>query len=200
MPSDLRPGPDSPPADELRAAEAALGVLQHIVHPISPDDLSRPTASEDFDVAQLTDHLVETITSIGAAVDADLPPRNADDTVERQIIAVGRPTLDAFHLRHGLDGAVTWRGKEVPVRVLAGVLAFGLLVHGWDYAAATGHPVDVPDSLANYILGVAEKIITPERRANGEFGDPVEVGANASALDKLIAFTGRDPAGRDTKG
>ncbi|MDT5168886.1 MAG: hypothetical protein QOD02_2217 [Mycobacterium sp.] len=200
MPSDLRPGPDSPPADELRAAEAALGVLQHIVHPISHDDLSRPTASEDFDVAQLTDHLVETITSIGAAVDADLPPRNADDTVERQIIAVGRPTLDAFHLRHGLDGAVTWRGKEVPVRVLAGVLAFGLLVHGWDYAAATEHPVDVPDSLANYILGVAEKIITPERRANGEFGGPVEVGANASALDKLIAFTGRDPAGRDTKG
>ena len=70
MPSDLRPGPDSPPADELRAAEAALGVLQHIVHPISPDDLSRPTPSGDFDVAQLTDHLVETITSVGEALDA----------------------------------------------------------------------------------------------------------------------------------
>ncbi|WP_343709028.1 hypothetical protein [Mycobacterium sp.] len=38
--SDLRRGPDLPPADELRAAEAALGVLQHIVHPISRDDLS----------------------------------------------------------------------------------------------------------------------------------------------------------------
>src|ERR1700733_5954615 len=101
MPSDLRPGPDSPPADELRAAEGSLGVLQHIVHPISPDDLSRQTPSGDFDSAQLTDHLVETITSIGAAVDADLPPRNADDTVERQIIAVGRPPLDAFHLRRG---------------------------------------------------------------------------------------------------
>ena len=196
MPSDLRPGPDSPPADELRAAEAALGVLQHIVHPISPDDLSRPTASEDFDVAQLTDHLVETITSIGAAVGADLPPRNADDTVERQIIAVGRPTLDAFHLRHGLDGAVTWRGKEVPVRVLAGVLAFGLLVHGWDYAAATEHPLDVPDSLANYVLGVAEKIITPERRANGEFAEAVEPPDGASGFDRLAAFTGRDPAAK----
>jgi uncharacterized protein (TIGR03086 family) len=194
MPSDLRPGPDSPPADELRAAEAALGVLQHILHPISPDDLSRQTPSEDFDVAQLTDHLVETITSIGTAVDADLPPRDADDTVERQIIAVGRPTLDAFHHRHGLDGAVTWRGNETPVRLLASVLAFGLLVHGWDYAAATGHPADVPDSLANYVLGLAEKIITPERRSNGEFGDPVEVDPHASALDRLVAFTGRDPA------
>jgi uncharacterized protein (TIGR03086 family) len=196
MPSDLRPGPDSPPADELRAAEAALGVLQHIVHPISRDDLSKSTTSGDFDVAQLTDHLVETITSIGAALDADLPPRDADDTVERQLIAAGRPTLDAFHARHGLDGDVTWRGNETPVRTLAAVLAFGLLVHGWDYAAGTGHPADVSDSLANYVLEIAKKIITPERRANGEFGDPVEVDEHAPAIDRLVAFTGRDPAAK----
>ena len=193
MPSDLRPGPDSPPADELRAAEAALGVLQHIVHPISAEDLSRPTASEGFDVAQLTAHLVDTITSVGTAVDADLPPRDADDTVERQLIAVGRPTLDAFHRRHGLDDTVTWRGNETPLRALAGALSFGLLVHGWDYAAATGIPADVPDSLANYVLDLAKQIITPERRANGDFGEPVDVAANASAFDRLIAFTGRDP-------
>jgi uncharacterized protein (TIGR03086 family) len=196
MPSDLRPGPDSPPADELRAAEAALGVLQHILHPISPDDLSRQTPSEAFDVARLTDHLVETITSIGTALDADLPPRDTDDTVERQIIAVGRPTLDAFHARHGLDGAVTWRGDETPVRTLAAVLAFGLLVHGWDYAAAIGLPVDVPDSLAYYVLEVAKKIITPERRANGEFAEPVEADEHLPAIDQLVAFTGRDPAAK----
>jgi uncharacterized protein (TIGR03086 family) len=196
MPSDLRPGPDSPPADELRAAEASLGVLQHIVHPISRDDLSKPTTSGEFDVAQLTDHLVETITSIGEALDADLPPRDADDSVERQLIAVGRPTLDALHARHGLDGAVTWHGNETPVRLMASVLAFGLLVHGWDYAAGTGHSADVPDSLANYVLEIAKKIITSERRANGEFGDPVEVDEHAPAIDRLVAFTGRDPSAK----
>ena len=67
MSSDLRPGPDSPPADELRAAEAALGVLQHILHPISRHDWSKQTASDEFDVAQLTDHLVNTIILIGDA-------------------------------------------------------------------------------------------------------------------------------------
>jgi uncharacterized protein (TIGR03086 family) len=194
MPSDLRPGPDSPPPDELRAAEAALGVLQHIVHPISRDDLSRPTASAGFDVAQLTEHLVETITSVGAAVNADLPPLDADETVERQLIAVGRPTLDAFHRRHGLDGEVTWRDRETPVRTLASVLAFGLLVHGWDYSVATGVPADVPDSLASYVLEIAEKLITPERRAKGEFGAAVEIDEHAPAFDRLVAFTGRDPS------
>jgi uncharacterized protein (TIGR03086 family) len=200
MASDLRPGPDSPPTDELRAAEQALGALQHIVHPISRDDLSRPTPSGDFDVAQLTEHLVETITSIGSALDAELPPRDAEDTVERQIIAAGRPTLDAFHRRHGLDGDVTWRGEQTPVRTLAAVLAFGFLVHGWDYAVATGGPIDVPDSLADYVLGLAEKIITPERRANGEFAEPVEPPAKATGLDRLVAFAGRDPAAAGAAG
>src|ERR1700743_167416 len=140
MPSDLRPGPDSPPANELRAAEAALGVLQHIVHPMSPDDLSRQTGSEGFDSAQLTDHLVETITSIGEALDADLPPRDADDTAERQIIAVGRPTLDAFHARHGLDGTVTWHGNEVPVQTLAGGAGYSHVVVGVGNIDATRTP------------------------------------------------------------
>jgi len=194
MASDLRPGPDSPPTDELRAAEQALGVLQHIVHPISRDDLSRQTPSDGFDVAQLTEHVVDTLTSIGDALGAEVPPRDADDTVERQIVVAGRATLDAFHRRHGLDGEVTWRGNETPVRTLAGVLAFGLLVHGWDYAAATGYPADVPNALANYVLELAEMIITPQRRANGEFADPVEPPAKASAFDRLVAFTGRDPA------
>jgi uncharacterized protein (TIGR03086 family) len=194
MASDLQPGPDSPPTDEVRAAEASLNALQHIVHPLSRDDLTKPTASEDFNVAELTEHLVDTITSVGEALGADLPPRDPDETVERQLIAVGRPTLDAFHLRHGLDGSVTWRGNETPVRTLAALLSFGLLVHAWDYTAATGTPADVPDSLATYVMGIAEKIITPERRANGDFGAAVEPPDRASAFDKLIAFTGRDPA------
>lgn len=194
MASDLRPGPESPPTDELRAAEAALGVLQHIVHPIAEDELSRPTGSDGLDVAQLTEHLVDTIASIGTALGAELPERDAGDTVERQLIAAGRPTLDAFHRRHSLDGEVTWRGNETPVRTLAGVLAFGMLVHGWDYAVATGTPPDVPNALADYVLGIAQRIVTPERRANGEFGEAIETPDNAKALDRLVAFTGRDPA------
>ena len=74
----------------------------------------------------------------------------------------------------GTDWTATSPGaaEETPVRTLAGVLSFGLLVHGWDYAVATGGPVDVTDALADYVLELAEKIITPERRANGEFARP----------------------------
>jgi hypothetical protein len=50
--------------------------------------------------------------------------------------------------------------------------------------------------LANYVLGLAKEIITPERRANGEFAEPVDADEHLPAIDQLVAFTGRDPAAK----
>jgi uncharacterized protein (TIGR03086 family) len=193
MPPDLRPGPDSPPTDELQSAEDTLGVLQQVVHTIAADDMTRQTPCTEFDVTQLTQHLLNSITVIGGAVDAELPPRDETDSVERQIVAAARPALDAWH-RHGLGGMVMAGPNEAPAAVMAGVLSIEFLVHAWDYAMATGRDVDAADSLAEYVLGLAREIITPEGRANVGFHQPVDVPADASALDKLIGFTGRNPA------
>lgn len=193
MPHDLRPGPDSPPTDELQSAEDTLGVLQRVLHTIAADDMTRQTPCTEFDVTQLTQHLLNSITVIGGAVDAELPPRDETDSVERQIIAAARPALDAWH-RHGLNGMVMVGPNEAPAAVMAGVLSIEFLVHAWDYAMVTGRDVDAPDSLAEYVLGLAREIITPQGRANVGFHQPVDVPADASALDKLIGFTGRNPA------
>jgi uncharacterized protein (TIGR03086 family) len=193
MASDLRPGPDSPPPDELASAEAALGVLQHVLHQISRDELSKSTPCSEYDVLQLTDHLLRAITLAGGMAGADLPDRDTDDSVEQQIIGAARPALDAWH-RRGLGGTVTFASNELPATFGASVLTLEFLVHGWDYAAATGHPMDVAESLAEYTLGLAKKVITPQGRATVGFADPVAVPDDASALDQLIAFTGRHPA------
>jgi uncharacterized protein (TIGR03086 family) len=193
MASNLRPGPDSPPPDELASAEAALGVLQHVLHQISRDELSKSTPCSEYDVLQLTDHLLRAITLAGGMAGADLPDRDTDDSVEQQIIGAARPALDAWH-RRGLGGTVTFASNELPATFGASVLTLEFLVHGWDYAAATGHPMDVAESLAEYTLGLAKKVITPQGRATVGFADPVAVPDDASALDRLIAFTGRHPA------
>jgi uncharacterized protein (TIGR03086 family) len=193
MPTDLRPGPDSPPTDELDSAEATLKVLQHVLHTIAADDMSRQTPCTEFDVTQLTDHLLNSVTVIGGAVDAELPPRDETDPVELQIIAAARPALDAWH-RHGLNGMVMVGPNEAPAAVMAGVLSIEFLVHAWDYARAVGRDVDATDSLAEYVLDLARGIITPEGRSNVGFDDPVDVPADARALDRLIGFTGRDPS------
>ena len=193
MPADLPPGPDSPPTDELESAEKTFAVLEHVLHSIAKDDETQQTPCREFDVAALTDHLMNSITTIGANAGAEFPERNRADSVERQVVLAARPALDAWHKR-GLDGTVPFGGGEAPAKMMAGVLSIEFLVHAWDYAKALGHEVDAPDSLSDYVLGLAKQIITPQGRTSVGFDDPVGVSADAGALDRLIAYTGRQPS------
>ncbi len=192
MADDLRPGPDSPPTDELECAEATFAVLEHVLHGIADDDLSKQTPCREFDVAGLTDHLMNSINVIGGTAGAQLPERDRTESVERQVVLAGRPTLDAWK-RRGLDGTVAFGSNEAPAKVMAGVLSLEFLVHAWDYAAAVGREVTAPNSLSDYVLGLAKNIITPQGRTTAGFDDPIEVPADAGALDRLIAYTGRRP-------
>jgi uncharacterized protein (TIGR03086 family) len=194
MPDDMRPGSDCPPIDELQSAEATLAVLQHVLHPMANDDWSKQTPCREFDVAKLTDHLMNSITTIGGMAGAEFSERDRTDSVERQVILAARPALDAWH-RRGLDGTVPFGQGEAPAKMMVGVLSIEFLVHAWDYAMAIGHRVTAPDSLSDYVMGLAKTIITPEGRANVGFDDPVDVPADADALDRLIAYTGRNPSG-----
>ena len=121
MSSDLRPGPDSPPTDELASAEAAPARLRHVLHPISRDELSKSTPCSEYDVMQLTDHLMNSITLLGGAAGAELPERNSEDSVERQIVGAARPALDAWH-RRGLTDTVTIGTNEIPATFAVSIL------------------------------------------------------------------------------
>ena len=187
---DLRAGPDSPPADELECAEATFAVLEHVLHGIAADDLDKQTPCREYDVASLTDHLMNSITVLGGAAGAEFPERDRTDSVERQVVLAGRPALDAWK-RRGLDGTVPFGDNEAPATVMAGILSLEFLVHAWDYAAAVGREVNAPDSLTDYVLGVARNVITPEGRTRAGFDDPIEMPDDAGALDRLLAFTGR---------
>lgn len=193
MTSDLRPGPDSRPIDELQSAEATLRILQDVLIPMPRDALANQTPCSEFDVQQLTDHLLNSISVVGAAADAQLPGRDDTDAVERQVIAAARPALDAWH-RHGLAGTVQLGGNAMPATVAVGVLSIEFLVHAWDYAVAIGREVKAPEPVVDYVLELARTVITPQGRSAVGFADPVDVPDDAGALDQLIAFTGRHPS------
>ncbi|WP_211280641.1 TIGR03086 family metal-binding protein [Mycobacterium arosiense] len=194
MAPDLRPGPHSPPTDELHSAEDTLGVLQRVLHSIAADDLSRRTPCTEFDVSALTGHLLNSISALGSMVGAQIPDRDEGDSVERRVIAAARPALDAWH-RHGLAGSVPFGKGETPAKSACGILSIEFLVHAWDYATAVGHDIDAPEPLSEYVLGLARQIIRPELRGQAGFDDPVGVPEDAGALEQLVAFTGRNPAG-----
>jgi uncharacterized protein (TIGR03086 family) len=193
LPSGSDAAPNSPPTDELGSAEATLAVLQKVVHPITKEDWSRQTSCREFTVAQLTDHVLNSITQIGHAAGAEIAERDEADSVERQIMRAARPALEAWR-RRGLEGTVPSGANGTPAQVLAGVLSIEFLVHAWDYAMATGQEVDAPEPLSDYVLGLATKIITPQGRNTVGFDDAIPMPDGARVLDRLVAFTGRKPA------
>jgi uncharacterized protein (TIGR03086 family) len=182
------------PTDEIESAEATLVVLQDVLAGLGAADLTRPTPCTEFDVAKLTDHLMNSITAIGGAVGATLPPRLPDAPPLANVSAAADAALDAWR-RRGLDGTVSIGQNTVPARFAAGILSIEFLVHAWDYAIATGQQITVPEPVADYVLGLASRIITPKGRGAVGFAPPVDVAADADVFDQLIAFTGRIPAG-----
>ncbi|MBI2699879.1 TIGR03086 family metal-binding protein [Mycobacterium gordonae] len=193
MPDDLVPGPESPPTDELRSAELSLGVLQQVLHTVAGSDKSKQTPCSEYNVKDLTGHLVNSITSLGGMAGAEFDVHPDTDSVEQLVVTAARQALDAWHKR-GLDGEVAFGSGSMPARVAVAVFSIEFLVHAWDYARAVGHDVDAPDSLAEYVLGWAQKVIKPEQRGPAGFDDPVSVPDDADPLTRLIAFTGRNPA------
>jgi uncharacterized protein (TIGR03086 family) len=68
------------------------------------------------------------------------------------------------------------------------------LTHGWDLARATAQPIPFTDQEATETLIRAEATLPPQYRGeNMPFGEIVPTGQDASAVDRLVAFLGRDP-------
>ena len=178
--------------DEFASVEKALVVVGVVTQTIGDDDLHRPTPCRDFDVTALADHLIDTISRLGAAAGIHTAAPNGG-SIDQRIHRLTQSILDGWR-RRGVADDVVFSGRTLPAHLALGILALELLVHGSDFAAALHHPLHVSDALAAHVLGLARQTLTAQSRATAGFDPPVPVPANASALDQLIAFTGRDPA------
>jgi len=176
--------------DPLTSAEATLAVCQLVLRGVAAADYHQPTVCTEFDVTQLAEHLIGSVTSLGAAAGASAGAAAAASTVEARLAAPAQAMLEAWTVR-GLDGTVKLGPNEMPAGLVLGIGSVEFLVHAWDFAQATGQQLTVSDGLSQFVLDLAGQLITPEGRAGGSFADPVEIGPDAGLLDRLIAFTGR---------
>jgi uncharacterized protein (TIGR03086 family) len=190
-PDEWTAAPD--PIDELSSAEATLAVLQHVLRGFDASDMSKQTPCAEFDVSQLADHLLGSLATIGGCAGVQLPARDRGAPLETQVADAAQATLEAWR-RRGLDGTVELFSNQVPAFVPVSALSLEFLVHAWDFSTATGRAVAVSQPVSDYVLTLAEKIITPQIRSGGGFAEPVRAPADAGSLDRLIAFTGRQPA------
>ncbi len=69
------------------------------------------------------------------------------------------------------------------------------LLHGWDLAVSTGQDATMPEGLPEVAYALVHGAFTEEGR-KGVLKPEVRVAADASAQERLLAYSGRDPSRR----
>lgn len=173
--------------------ESGVACLVPLLERVTPADLGRCTPCRDWDVATLLLHLAEGVDTLTTCLPDEYacedpgPLRSVTELGER----CGR-MLDAWSVA-GHSGSpeaqCSWDGVMLPHRMVALVGALELAVHAWDVARAIEEPPMAAEALATDLLPWAPRLF-PESSA---FATPRPWSADAPALERLVAATGRDP-------
>ena len=157
--------------------------------PAATTQLDRRTRCEEWDVRTLLNHLVDTQEYFAATArgeDASPPGPSPPDYIG------GDPKGAYDRIRHEVIRAYSQPGVVEKTGPSLGIAFTDLLVHGSDLAAATGQDATIPDDLAKAAFSMIDGRLTDDRRGNA-FKPAVKVGDDASATDRLLAYTGRQP-------
>ncbi|GAA5166086.1 TIGR03086 family metal-binding protein [Amycolatopsis dongchuanensis] len=178
---------------EISTAAAALAT---VVRGIRPEQLTDPTPCTEFDVRALVGHLAQWAPSLaGAGRKQIVEPSEVDGDDPRNVLLERVSDLvDAWDSPGSHEGTTHMGGPtEMPAALVADMVLGELVVHGWDLARATGRPFELPENLLKRLHdGVVAT--AGEARAMGVYGPEVPVPASASALDRILGLTGRNPA------
>jgi uncharacterized protein (TIGR03086 family) len=184
----------------------AIGYTLGVCALAGPHDMALPTPCADWNLAMLLAHLSASMADLETAIragalDLERPP---DDAVGDPVETLRDRAAQLLWAAYGYDDPgrfVAVSGLPVPVGLVACTGAVEIAVHGWDVSAARGgagcagarpiEPIDpIPAVLATRMLQLCPLLVAGRE---GLFAGPVEVPAQASPGDKLVAFLGRDP-------
>jgi uncharacterized protein (TIGR03086 family) len=153
------------------------------------DHLEDSTPCDEWDVRTLLNHMLDTqryFLSSGRGEDASPPSPEPPDILSAD------PAADFENVQQEM--LQVFSDPEVVEKTgpALGIAFADQLVHGWDVARATGQDAHIPESLAQGAYDTIHGKFTDEQR-QGMFKPEIEVGPDASAQEKLLAYTGRSP-------
>jgi uncharacterized protein (TIGR03086 family) len=185
-------------------ASVTLAACRSVLRRLTEDDLSRPSPCAEYAVGEVGEHVVRSMVLLASVAGAQAsnpaagsvgpaggPVGRAGGPLEEQVAVTAEAALAAWR-RRGLGGTVAVGRSTLPASLAVEIIPMELLVHGWDMARATGQQIDIPPEVVDHVLGRARKLVTEDKRGRS-FAAEVPTGPEATALQRLIAFTGRVP-------
>ena len=191
----------------------AIAAGGSVIARVGPDQLTAPTPCSEMDVRAMLGHLVAVLDRIAAIGQGEDPfavteTPAPDDGWSDAWTTSARRAADAWR-----DDAVLEQPMALPwiqgngAEVLASYFS-ELTVHTWDLAIATGQQPDWDDTVVTAALAARDFLPAENRRALFEeistamgldevaipFAEPVLIPDDAPAIDRLVAWNGRDPS------
>ncbi len=152
-------------------------------------NLDAPTGCDEWNVRDLLNHMLETQRYFAGSargedvsLPAPTPPKLLSDDPVNDFASARADVLEAF----GKEGVIDKTGPAL------GIAFSDQLLHGWDLARATGQGTTMPDGLAEEAYRTIHGQFTEEQR-KGVFKPELPVADDATAQERLLAYTGRTP-------
>jgi uncharacterized protein (TIGR03086 family) len=179
-----------------KAADAAA----RVVSGVTPEQLDGPTPCTDWDVRALMNHLILwTSYSLERRAHGESVPEelmSTDFAAAPDFAAAYRAQLDralaAWADPAAWDRKLDVMGTPMASADVAAMNLMDMVLHAWDLAVATGQAYTLPDASAEAVARAVEANAGLFRQYQG-FAAPVAVPQDASALDRALAASGRDP-------
>lgn len=180
LPADLNP---------ITAAEAALAVIQPVLRGLTDEDKFKQTPCEEYTTHDLALHLFGSLVGLGAMGGIEVV-NTEQGSLENQVSSMTDQVITGWRAR-GTDGTITTPGGELPAALALTILCVELLLHGWDFAQASGQRVTVADGLVDYVHTLSTEVI-PDGRSRGSFKPEQTAPTGATRLEVFAAYAGRD--------
>ncbi len=185
-----------PPSDQLNDHVAGL---QKLLAGTRPDQMTNPTPCAKWTVHDLCNHFVGGALMFAGAFRGDEAAMDPDGPMPDLVGADPAGAFDAAVAAFkaavdspgAMDRTITLPFATLPAPVTLEILKFDLLVHSWDLATATGQKFTPPDAMVEQASQTAQMIIAPEARDGDTFAAEQTAAAEATPIEKLAAFAGR---------
>lgn len=188
--------------DGVQQLDEIIPLLEALVDQVRPNQLDNPTPCANFTVSLVLEHMIGGATAFAPAFRGETAPTAAAETVDGTAQERWRQAMaelsGAVHTAGAQDRTIASPFGEVPGSMFARYVAFDGLVHGWDLATATGQPYLPPQDLVAEVDAFARELLKPEMRDGDTFAAETKTPADASPLERLVAFSGRQLPNKET--
>jgi uncharacterized protein (TIGR03086 family) len=179
--------------------------LSDLLERTDDDRLGAPTPCGESTVGDVLDHVGGLAQAFAAAATKDLGPMTSTPPapdrarlragwrvdIPNHVAALAQAWIDPA----AWEGMTQVGGVSLPGGVAGQIALNEIVLHAWDLARAIGQPYQQDPASLEACLASLSAMYPPEdlERRKGIFGPPVDVPEDAPLVDRVVAFSGRDP-------